>query len=130
MQDSCPTYSGRLRDFNGNISLPPNPEWPSENVRLEVRPIHFLERFSKSFCTSAASFPSISLPTVIHSELALCSFQPFARGTLSVRGNVSFAWQTPRTEGDHRDPAYPHLDFVLMQPPSLSSFFPHLLIWN
>ena len=95
VQDSCPTYSGRLRDLNGNISLPPNPEWPSENVRrLAVSPIHFLKRFSKSFCTSAASFPSISLPTVIHSELALCSFQPFARGTLgllSVRGKVSFA---------------------------------------
>ena len=84
VQDSCPTYSGRLRDLNGNISLPPNPEWPSENVRLAVRPIHFLERFSNSFCTSAASFPSISLPTVIHSELALCSFRPFAKKTLSL----------------------------------------------
>ena len=38
VQDSCPTYSERLRDLNGNISLPPNPEWPSENVRrLEVQ---------------------------------------------------------------------------------------------
>ena len=94
VQDSCPTYSGRLRDLNGNISLPPNPEWPSENDRLAVSPIHFLKRFSKSFCTSAASFPSISLPTVIHSELALCSFPPFAKrtlGLLSPRGEASFA---------------------------------------
>ena len=96
VQDSCPTYSGRLRDLNGNISLPPSLSGVAKWKRPSgsPSPIHFLERFSNSFCTSAASFPPISLPTVIHSELALCSFQPFARGTLgllSVRGKVSFA---------------------------------------
>ena len=48
VQDSCPTYSERLRDLNGNISLPPNPEWPSENVRLAVQST-FSNGFRKVF---------------------------------------------------------------------------------
>ena len=83
--------SGRLGDLNGNIFLlnPGARCWhSSRKVKTFGNPLHFLECVSKSvfctFLTASISPTRISLPTVIHSELALRSFQPTATQGQSV----------------------------------------------